>query len=223
MQQKNICKVFIKYVSLNILGQMAYSCYTLADTFFVSADIGANGLTALNLAFPMFCLVNGIGLMIGMGGSIRYSIMKSHEENESADKVFTTAIYIAVFFSVIFLVLGVFYSGQLTWLLGSDETVFEMTNTYLRVMLIFSPTFLFNHLLQCFVRNDGNPSLAMRAMVIGSFSNIVLDYIFIFSMGMGIFGAIFATGLSPIISMAVISPYLLRKKCHFRFSLSIPK
>lgn len=53
---KNILKDFSKYVSFNILGQIAYSCYTLADTFFVSADLGTNGLTALNLAFPVFCM-----------------------------------------------------------------------------------------------------------------------------------------------------------------------
>ena len=68
MIDKNIFRDFLRYVSLNILGQMAYSCYTLVDTFFVSASLGANGLTALNLAFPVFCLINGIGLMIGMGG-----------------------------------------------------------------------------------------------------------------------------------------------------------
>lgn len=36
---KSIFQDFIKYVSLNILGQMAYSCCTLADTFFVSASL----------------------------------------------------------------------------------------------------------------------------------------------------------------------------------------
>lgn len=53
---KNILKDFSKYVSFNIWGQIAYSCYTLADTFFVSADLGTNGLTALNIAFPVFCM-----------------------------------------------------------------------------------------------------------------------------------------------------------------------
>lgn len=54
MNRKSVLKDFVKYVSLNIFGQMAYSCYTLADTFFVSASLGANGLTALNLAFLCF-------------------------------------------------------------------------------------------------------------------------------------------------------------------------
>lgn len=79
MKNKGIFNDFIKYVSLNILGQAAFSCYTLADTFFVSANLGVNGITALNLAFPVFCLINGIGLMIGMGGDTRYSILKAGE------------------------------------------------------------------------------------------------------------------------------------------------
>lgn len=75
-----------------------------------------------------------------------------------------------------------------------------------------------NHLLQCFVRNDGNPSLSMAAMITGSFSNIVLDYIFIFPLQMGIFGAAFATGLSPVISMLVLLPYFIRKKNSFHLT-----
>ena len=73
----DVLRDFLKYVSFNILGQCAYSCYTLADTFFVSSSLGTKGLTALNLAFPVFCFLSGTGLMIGMGGGIRYSVLKS--------------------------------------------------------------------------------------------------------------------------------------------------
>ena len=57
-----------------------------------------------------------------------------------------------------------------------------MTATYLKWLLLFSPAFILNDILLCFVRNDDNPRLAMTAMIIGSFSNIILDYIFIFPM-----------------------------------------
>lgn len=222
MMNKNIFKDFLRYVSLNVLGQMAYSCYTLADTFFVSASLGANGLTALNLAFPVFCMINGTGLMIGMGGGTRYSLLKSRGENRRADYAFTNAVYIALFFSVLFVLAGAFLSGAVTKILGADDMVFSMTNTYLRVLLLFAPAFLMNNLLQCFVRNDGNPSLSMAAMIAGSMANVVLDYIFIFPLRMGIFGAIFATGLAPVISMGVLSSYFIRKKNRFRFLKSSP-
>lgn len=222
MQSTSIFKVFLKYVSLNILGQMAYSCYTLADTFFVSADLGADGLTALNLAFPVFCLINGTGLMIGMGGGTRYSILKSRGEVDETNRVFTNAVYLTAAFAALFVIAGAFFSGTIVHLLGADDSVFAMTNTYLRVMLLFAPAFLSNNLLQCFVRNDGSPSLSMAAMISGSLSNVILDYLFIFPLHMGIFGAIFATGLAPVISLAVLSPYIIRRKNQFHVTRSAP-
>lgn len=214
----HIFKNFCKYVSLNILGQIAYSCYTLADTFFVSIKTGTNGLTALNLAFPVFCIISGIGLMIGIGGGTRYAILKSREDHKSANQVFTNAIYLVAAFAAFFFLSGLLFSDKIVRLLGADDQVFAITNIYLKVLMLFAPAFLLNHLLQCFVRNDGAPSLSMAAMMIGSLSNIILDYIFIFPCQMGIFGAAFATGLSPIISMLVLSPYFLKKKNKFHFS-----
>lgn len=221
-KSKSVFKDFMKYVSLNILGQMAYSCYTLADTFFVSASLGADGLTALNLAFPVFCLLNGTGLMIGMGGGTKYAIAKSRGETVKANRIFTNAIYMGSCFAALFVLMGLFLSGMLVKALGADSTVFPMTNTYLKVMLLFAPAFLTNNLLQCFVRNDGKPSLSMTAMISGSLSNVVLDYLFIFPFHMGIFGAILATGFAPIISIAVLSPYFIKKKNGFHFMKAAP-
>ena len=55
----------------------------------------------------------------------------------------------------------------------------------------------------------------MLAMITGSLSNVVLDYVFMFPLEMGIFGAAFATGLAPVISIFILSPFLLKKKNHF--------
>ena len=214
---KNILKDFSKYVSFNIWGQIAYSCYTLADTFFVSADLGTNGLTALNLAFPVFCMISGAGLMIGIGGSSRFSILKSRSDSKTADQIFTNAFILVFMFAAIFFFAGFFASRSLTKLLGANNQVFEITNIYLKTLMLFAPAFMLNHLLQCFVRNDGHPSLSMAAMMTGSFSNIILDYIFIFPFNMGIFGAAFATGLSPVISMLILLPYFIKKKNSFHF------
>ena len=73
-----------------------------------------------------------------------------------------------------------------------------------------------NNVLLCFVRNDGAPQLSMAAMLGGSFSNVVLDWVFIFPCGMGIFGAVFATGLAPLISICILSPHFLQRKNQFK-------
>lgn len=221
--KKSIFNEFIKYVSFNIMGQLAYSCYTLADTFFVSSALGADGLAALNLAFPVLCFINGTGLMIGIGGGTKFTVSKIRGEKRRADKVFTNAVYLVLFFSVLFVLMGVFLSERIVRLLGADDTIFKMTNTYLQTMLFFAPAFLTNHLLQCFIRNDGRPSLSMAAMITGSLSNVVLDYIFIFPLDMGIFGAILATGLAPVISIAVLSPYIIRRQNRFNLTKCLPE
>lgn len=215
MNNKQVFRDFLKYVSFNILGQIAYSCYTLADTFFVSADIGSNGLTALNLSFPVFCIISGVGLMIGIGSSSRFSILKSCNESKTADQVFTNALILVLVFASLFFCLGVFASHHIVKILGADSQVFEITNLYLKVLMVFAPAFMLNHVLQSFVRNDGAPSFSMAAMITGSFSNIILDYLFIFPLRMGIFGAALATGLSPVISMLVLLPYFVGKKNGF--------
>ena len=213
---RSLLKQFLKYVSLNILGQAAFSLYTMADTFFVSAKLGTNGLTALNIAFPIFCIISGLGLMIGMGAATRFSLAKSRGELEKGNRYFTNALFMIIGLSFCFIVLGIFAAGPIGSLLGADESIYPYTKIYLQVMMLFTPAFMLNHLLQCFVRNDGKPTLSMAAMITGSMANILLDYVFIFPCDLGIFGAILATGLSPIISMLVISPYLLKRKNSFK-------
>mgnify|MGYP005799533477 FL=1 len=156
---------FVKYSSLNVLGMIGLSCYILADTFFVSKGLGTNGLAALNLAIPIYSFIHGSGLMIGMGGGTAYSIYSSRREHTSANRAFTNAVYLAAALAVVFVLTGVFFSETITDLLGADDDVYDMTKTYLQVILLFAPAFLLNNVLLCFVRNDGAPQLSMAAMM----------------------------------------------------------
>jgi len=210
-------KEFIRYVTLSILGQLGISCYIIADTFFISKGLGANGLTALNLAIPIYNFIFGCGLMFGVGGATRFSILKGMKHDAETDMVYSNTVVLTVVISMAFVLLGLFGAENLAMLLGADEVTLEMTTTYLRWILIFSPAFMLNAVLQCFVRNDESPNLVMFAMLAGSFANIVLDYIFIFPMGMGILGAVLATGSAPVISMLIMLPHWLKKKNTFRF------
>lgn len=214
---------FAKYASLNVMGMIGLSCYILADTFFVSKGLGTNGLTALNLAIPIYSFIHGSGLMIGMGGGTKYSIQKSQKNHEAANRIFTNAVCLAAVFAAFFVLVGIFFSGTIISLFGANDSVFDMSKTYLQVILLFAPAFLMNNVLLCFVRNDGAPQLSMAAMIGGSLSNVVLDWVFIFPCQMGIFGAVFATGLAPIISMLILSPHFIRKKNQFHFTKCKPK
>ena len=217
MKTETLLREFFQYVMLNICGMIGLSCYILADTFFISNGLGADGLTALNLAIPIYSFIHGSGLMFGMGGATKYSIYRGQKNYKNADKSFSTTMYTMSILAFIFVLTGIFFSEKLTKLLGADNDVFHMTQTYLQVILLFAPAFMANDTLICFVRNDGNPKLSMIGMLVGSFSNIVLDYIFILPLNIGILGAVLATGLAPVISLMVLSRHWLLKQNQFHF------
>lgn len=207
---------FIKYASMNVMGMLAVSCYILADTFFVSKGMGTAGLAALNLAIPVFGFTTGCGLLLGMGGSTKYSVSVGKGDLNEARAVFTNTLFMAAAASCVFFSAGSFFSEKITSLMGADEQTFDMTHTYIKTILMFSPAFIMNHTLQCFVRNDGRPQVSMLAMISGSFSNIILDYVFIFPLKMGIFGAAIATCLAPVISLCILSVHLLSGRSKLR-------
>ncbi len=211
MEQRQIRREFFKYTSQNVMGMIGLSCYILADTFFISQGLGLDGLTALNLAIPFYNFIQGFGLMMGMGGATKFALLRGQGREDEAQGVFTQSLILALAASLLFVIPGVFCSSQLSTLLGGSGAVHGMTRIYLRVLLSFSPAFLVNNVCLCFVRNDNAPRLAMTAMLGGSFSNILLDYLFIFPLNMGMFGAILATGLAPVISLAILAPHFRRR------------
>lgn len=226
MKSNDILNKFIKYVSLNVLGMIGLSCYILADTFFVSKGMGADGLTALNLAISIYSFIHGTGLMVGIGGATRFGILRSQGEEKKADRIFSQSVFIGLFLGTAYVFIGVFASGVLSRILGADQVTFQMTSVYLKTILCFSPAFILNNVMIAFVRNDGNPKLSMAAMLTGSISNIILDYVFIFPLDMGMFGVAFATGLAPAISIFILLLHVFKKKNGFhlcRFKLSVKK
>lgn len=218
---RQISSSFAKYASLSVMGMIGLSCYILADTFFVAQGLGTNGLAALNLAIPVYSTIVGTGMMTGMGAATRYSIMRSRNDSK-ADKIFTNALYIAAALAVIFEICGIFFSGSISKLLGAEGDTYELCRVYLKTLLMFSPFFLLNNISICFLRNDNAPQRSMAGMLAGSFANIVLDYIFIFPMKMGMFGAVLATCFAPIISLGVMSGFYIKKRNSFHLIRTSP-
>lgn len=91
MHKQGALREFGHYAAMNILGMIGISCYILADTFFVAQGTGSLGLAALNIAIPAYNLMNGIGLMLGVGAATQYMIARAQNDQRQADSVFTHA------------------------------------------------------------------------------------------------------------------------------------
>ena len=212
----NLTKQFFKYVSQNIFGLLGTSCYILADTYFISQAAGTDGVTLLNLCLPIYNFIFAIGAMVGLGAATRYAILRA-QGDERCQRYFSNAIFCACALSVPFLLAGIFAPGSLLRLMGGDAEIVALGIPYARIFLMFTPFFMCNYIVSAFVRNDGDPSLAMVATLSSSLFNVVFDYIFMFPMGLGLAGAALATAVSPVISISICSRHFFKKENSVQF------
>lgn len=207
---------FAKYVSQNILGMLGISAYILADTFFISRAEGAEGITALNLVLPLYSLIFGIGAMMGVGSAIRFNILRARNDKRS-NLYFSNAVIWAAIFGAVFMAAGVIIPGQLIRMLGGDPEIVKIGTPYTRIFLLFAPFFMWNHICNAFVRNDGNPARAMQATLFSSLFNIVMDYVLMFPLGLGMAGAALATAFSPVVGILICCTHFFSKKSTVKF------
>lgn len=217
----SVGKQFAKYVSQNILGMVGISFYILADTFFISMAEGTNGITALNLVLPLYSLIFAIGAMMGVGSAIRFKVLRA-KKDASADTYFSNAIMFALLSGAVFMIVGGLFPEQIVRILGGDEEIIKVGTPYTRIFMLFAPCFMWNHICNAFVRNDGAPSIAMAATLVSSLFNVVMDYVLMFPLGLGMAGAALATAISPVVGIMICCLHFFSKKCTIRFQWVFP-
>lgn len=217
----SVGKQFLKYIPQNILGMVGISLYILADTFFISKSVGADGITALNLVLPVYSVIFSIGAMIGVGSAIRFAIAKSRQSKDT-DSYFSNGLFWGTAIGLAFALAGLIFPDKILALMGGDEEIVRVGTSYTRIFMIFSPCFIWNHTCNAFVRNDGAPLRAMIATLSSSLFNIVADYVLMFPLGLGMSGAALATAISPVIGVGVCLTHILSKKSNVKLKLIKP-
>lgn len=217
----NVRREFARYVSQNILGMVGISLYILADTFFIAQAVGADGITALNLVLPLYSFIFAVGQMIGVGSAIRFAVEKG-QGRKTQDLWFSNALIWTTIFGAVFTVIGFLFPEQLVALLGGDAAIVAVGAPYTKIFMSFSIFFMWNHVCNAFVRNDGSPTVAMAATLFSSLFNIVFDYVLMYPMHMGMEGAALATACSPVVGILICLIHILSKRSSLRFHLVRP-
>lgn len=210
-----------RYLLPNILAMIGTSCYILADTFFISLSQGPNGITALNLALPLYGLIFALGSMIGIGSATRYALGKGSNAPDY-HLYFSNSIIWTLLVGAVFVALGVAVPDGVLRLMGADETILQVGHNYIRIVLCFAPLFMLNFTCTAFVRNDGAPRIAMAATLLSGLFNILFDYLLMFPLGLGMTGAALATGFSPVVSMSICLLHYLSPRNTIRLTPTLP-
>lgn len=200
-----ISRVYLRYLLPTIIGMVTLSIYCLVDVFFIAVGVGSKGLAALNIAMPIFTIFSAIGLLFGVGGATTISISEGAGDSLTKNRAFTLSFFVSIVIGVLLSVFGYLFLEPLSYLLGADDSLMPFVKEYLTPIILLSIPAILAYTLQIMVRSDRNPSLVMIATVSSSILNIILDYVFVIVLDMGMFGAAFATSLSPLATCLILA------------------
>jgi putative MATE family efflux protein len=160
-------------------------------------------------------------MTLGLGSGNFVARLLGARENEKADQVFSTSFFTALAIGSTLLILGVSFLEPFMFLLGSTDTILPYAKDYGGIILFGAPFMAASFVMNTNLRSEGNASLGMRGIVVGSLLNVILDPILIFGFQMGIQGAAIATVFSQLVSFSILLSFFLRKRStlHLKWSL----
>ncbi|MEG1613742.1 MAG: MATE family efflux transporter [Clostridia bacterium] len=214
----NLNQIFFKYVLSSVLAMMGMSLYIVVDTFFISRSVGTIGITAGNIVMPMFNMVFGCARLFEIGAGTFFAFYKAQGDIKKSRTYFTIASIALGILSIIIMIVGIFFSKEVAYLLGADDSTVTYVTDYLKPIMLFAPSFMFSSMLYSMVRNDNAPTLAMAAMVACTALNIILDYVFMFPLKMGMFGASLATCLASTAGCLVSAIHMFSKNNNIKLT-----
>lgn len=189
----------------------------LVDGIFVSHGVGEQALAGVNIATPIFSILLAVSLWIGMGGATLFSIALGENKIQKAHAIFTRSIILTLVIVGILIVIGLWKLKAVAYLFGASEVTYPYVRDYLWVILIFGFVFVLENILSIFIRNDGNPKLAMTGLGVTAVLNIVLNYFFIFVWQWGVSGAAYATGIATLIGLCILLLHFRTPANHLHF------
>lgn len=205
-------RTFFQYVIPSVLSFALSGVYAIVDGFFVGNSIGDAGLSAINIAYPITAVLQSVGTGIGMGGSVKYSILKAAGNEKKAREFVAGATWLMLLFSAVLTVTVFFTSEKILSDLGASGELLTLGKEYIKVIALGAILQVFGTGLVPFMRNYGGSLWAMIAMICGFATNVALDYTFVWVLRRGMYGAALATIIGQGVTMAVALVYCAIKK-----------
>ena len=215
-----IGKLLIKHAVPSSLGILVMSLNILIDTILVGHWIGPNAIAAINIVLPVSFFVAAIGMSIGIGGGSIISRSLGNKNHDKANKTFGNQISLTLISTIFFMSLGLYYTNDLIPLFGGKGALFDLAKIYYVIVMLGVPVLGLCMMSNNTIRSEGKPKIAMYAMFIPSVSNLCLDYLFIYELGLGMYGAALATSLSYIICGLYILRFFVLKKSDLKLNIS---
>lgn len=193
----------IKFTLPTIAMMIFTSIYGVVDGVFVSNCVGSDAFAAVNLIMPIIMILGSVGFMIGTGGSAIVSKTLGEGKKEKANEYFSMLVYLCVVSGVILSVIGIIFTGPIAVLLGAKGSIAKDCVTYGRTVFFMLTGLFLQNAFQSFLVVAEQPKLGLFVTLLAGFTNMFLDFLFVYVLRFGVFGAALATGISQFVGSVI--------------------
>lgn len=193
----------IKFTLPTIAMMIFTSIYGVVDGVFVSNCVGSDAFAAVNLIMPIIMIIGSVGFMIGTGGSAIVSKTLGEGKKEKANEYFSMLVYLCVVSGVILSVIGIIFTGPIAVLLGAKGSIAKDCVTYGRTVFFMLTGLFLQNAFQSFLVVAEKPKLGLFVTLLAGFTNMFLDFLFVYVLRFGVFGAALATGISQFVGSVI--------------------
>lgn len=214
MATEAIGKLMISMAVPSIIAQIINILYSIVDRIYIGhiKGVGMEALTGVGVTFPIITLISAFSAFVGAGGAPLAAIWLGKGDRKRAEKILGNGVTLLVFFTVILMAFFYAFQKPLLYLFGASDATIGYAVSYISIYLAGT---IFVELalgLNAFIISQGQSRTAMMAVLLGAASNIILDPIFIFALGMGVKGAAYATVISQALSALWTVGFLINRK-----------
>ena len=215
--KQNKLKMILQFSIPSIIAMLLQTVITITDGFFTGNYVGENALAAINLGLPVLYFYLGVGLCVGVGGSVICGRLLGAKERQKASKVFSQTVVTSLIVCAIISILFFTLFTPILGILRADGDMSGYFTEYYRIMLFNYPLMVLGTVLGMFVRVDGKPQVCMLVSIAGCILNAILDYVFVGIMGFGVQGSAVGSILVQIVTVVVLLGYFFSRRAGIRF------
>ena len=195
----------------SVISSLVTVVYNMADTFFVGQTGDQLQVAAVSLTNPIFILMMAFANMFGMGGSAVLSMAMGEKNEARVRQASSFVTYASLLVGVMFAVILIVFMDPILAVFGANAETYDFARGYTLHIAWGAPFIIWSAAASFIVRAEGASREAMVGSMIGTIANIILDPIFITTLGQGTAGAAIATSIGNIMASAYYFWYFLKK------------
>src|SRR5690625_1067407 len=137
MGTKNISSLLLEFSIPAMVGMLVNAIYNVVDRIFIgnAPHLGATGLAAASITFPITLILLSFGLLIGVGGATLFSISLGRNDEKKAESYLGHAVSLSIIAGIVFMVVGNVFIRPLLTTLGASAEVLPLAENYLSIIL----------------------------------------------------------------------------------------